>query len=82
MRKAFEKQTKTTEDQGEKQIDALADLKPKEIKQRETKPNEYGNYFLDKLAKNRESYKPIDFSDLTLKVHCIFLKVYIMVMYL
>ena len=82
LRKAFEKQTKTTEDQGEKQIDALADLKPKEIKPRETKPNEYGNYFLDKLAKNRESYKPIDFSDLTLKVHCIFLKVYIMVMYL
>ena len=45
LRKAFEKQTKTTEDQGEKQIDALADLKPKEIKPRETKPNEYGNYF-------------------------------------
>ena len=27
--KAFEKQTKTIEDQGKKQIDALADLKPK-----------------------------------------------------
>ena len=27
--KAFEKQTKTTEDQGRKQIDALKDLKPK-----------------------------------------------------
>ena len=30
MRKAFEKQIKTIEDQGEKQIDALKDLKPKE----------------------------------------------------
>ena len=29
MQKAFEKQTKTIEDQGEKQIDALKDLKPK-----------------------------------------------------
>ena len=28
----FEKQTKTIEDQGKKQIDALSDLKPKEIK--------------------------------------------------
>ena len=28
--KAFEKQIKTVEDQGEKQIDALKDLKPKE----------------------------------------------------
>ena len=48
-----------------KQIDALADLKPKEIKRRETKPNKYGHYFIDGLAKIRESYKPIDFSDLT-----------------
>ena len=30
MGKAFEKQIKTIEDQGEKQIDALKDLKPKE----------------------------------------------------
>ena len=28
--KAFEKQIKTIEDQGEKQVDALKDLKPKE----------------------------------------------------
>ena len=34
--KAFEKQIKTIEDQGEKQIDALKDLKPKE----QTKPTE------------------------------------------
>ena len=49
--KAFEKQTKTMEDQGKIQIDVLADLKPKEIKPRETKPNKYGDYFLDGLAK-------------------------------
>ena len=40
LRKAFEKQIKTIEDQGKKQIDALADLKPKEIKPRRTKPRE------------------------------------------
>ena len=34
--KAFEKQTKTIEDQGQKQVDALKDLKPKE----QTKPIE------------------------------------------
>ena len=59
--KAFAKQTKTIEDQE----NALADLKPKEIKLRETKPNKYGHYFIDGLAEIRESYKPIDFSDLT-----------------
>ena len=37
--KAFEKQTKTIEDQGKKQVDASVALKPKEIKSRETKPN-------------------------------------------
>ena len=63
LRKAFEKQIKTIEDQGKKQIDALADLKPKEIKPRETKPNKYGNYFIDGLAKIQEFYKPIDFND-------------------
>ena len=63
--KALEKPTKTTEGQGKKQTDALADLKPKDIKTRETKPNKYGDYFLDGLAKIRESYKPIDFNDLT-----------------
>ena len=64
LRKAFEKQIKTIGDQGKKQIDALADLKPKEMKRRETKPNKYGDYFIDGLAKIRESYKPIDFNDL------------------
>ena len=92
--KAFEKQTKTIEYQGKKQIDALADLKPKEIKPRETKPKKYGDHFIDGLAKIRQSYKQIDFNDLTynfnnsridpvgfIKVHCIFLKLYIMVIY-
>ena len=51
MGKAFKKQTKTIEDQGKKQIDALPDLKPKEIKPRDTKPNEYNNYFLNWLTK-------------------------------
>ena len=36
MGKAFEKQIKTIEDQGKKQVDALENLKPKE----ETKPIE------------------------------------------
>ena len=44
--KTFEKQTKTIEDQGKKQVDALADLKVKEIKPIETKSNEYGDTFL------------------------------------
>ena len=50
--KAFEKQIKTIEDQGEKQIDALKDLKPKE----QTKPIE------DKS--NNKSKATIMFDDL------------------
>ena len=50
--KAFNKQTKTIEEQGKKQVEALANLKLKEIKPRETKPNEYDDYFLNGLAKN------------------------------
>ena len=61
--KAFEKQTKTIEDQGKKQIDALANLKPKEIRPRETKPNKYSDYFIDKMAEIRNSHK-IDFNNL------------------
>ena len=62
--KAFEKQTKTIEDQGKKQIDALADLEPKEIKVRETKPNEYSDYFLNGFAKIRKPFEPVNFYDL------------------
>ena len=61
--KAFEKQTKTIEDQGKKQVNALADLKVKEIKPIETKSNQYVDYFLNGLAKVRESYDLIDFND-------------------
>ena len=62
--KAFNKQTKTIEEQEKKQVEALANLKLKEIKPRETKPNEYGDYFLNGLAKMRESSEPIDFNSL------------------
>ena len=55
--KSFEKETKTIEDQGKKQIDALADFILKEIKPRGTKPNKYSDYFLDKLAEIRNSSK-------------------------
>ena len=97
LERAFEKQTKTIEDQGKKQVDALANLKPKEMKPGETKPNECGDYFLNGLAKIRESSEPIDFNNLIyhfkgpnispvsfldLKVQCIFLKAYIMVIQL
>ena len=46
--KASEKK-KTIKDQGEKQIDALESLKPKEVKPKETKPVEYDDYFLNRL---------------------------------
>ena len=68
--KAFEKQTKTIENQGKKQVDALADLKeikPKEAKPRKTKPGEYSDYFLNKLAIILSSFKPFNFYDLTYK---------------
>ena len=55
-----------------KQIDALADLKPKEkkpikAKTRETKPGEYSDYFLNGLAIIRRSFEPVNFYDLTYK---------------
>ena len=61
---AFEKQTKTIEDQEEKQADALKALKPKELKPKEVKPIEYDNYFLNGLADIRKSIGPIDFNNL------------------
>ena len=62
--KAFEKQVKTIEDQGKKQIEALENLKLKEITQNKTKPIEYNKYFIDQLAKIQKSIKPIDYNDL------------------
>ena len=61
--KAFEKQTKTIEDQGKKQVDAvktLESLKPKEVKSEETTPIEFSSYFINGLAEIRKSTKPID----------------------
>ena len=53
-----------------KQIDALADLKPKEIKPiktipRETKPREYSDYFLNGCAIIQRSFEPVNFYGLT-----------------
>ena len=67
--KAFGKQTKKIKNQGEKQIDAFADLKlieikPKEIKPRNTKPGEYSDYFLYELARIRNSFEPVNLYDL------------------
>ena len=64
MVKVFEKEIRTIQDPEEKQVDALAALKQKEIKPRKTKPNEYSSYFLYGLAKIRASFKPIDYNNL------------------
>ena len=47
-----------------KQIEALENLKLKEITRDKTKPIEYSNYFIKELAKIRESIKPVDFNNL------------------
>ena len=65
--KAFEKQTKTIEDQGKKQVDALKSLeslKPKEIKSKETKPIDYDGYYINKMAEIRDQSEKIDFNNL------------------
>ena len=51
--KAFEKQIKTIEDQGEKQIDALKDLKPKEQTKAITYKSDDNN---DKTSTSKEIY--------------------------
>ena len=64
--KAFEKEVKTIEDQEKKQIEALENLKPKEITQKEIKSDdEYNNYFINELVKIRKSIEPVGFNDLT-----------------
>ena len=65
MGKAFEKQTKAIEDQGEKQINALKFLKPKEVKPEETKPIKYDDYYVDNMVEIRNLSKKIGFNDLT-----------------
>ena len=57
LAKAFEKQTKTIEDQGKKQVDALKSLeslKPKEVESEETKPIDYDDYYITKMAEIRD----------------------------
>ena len=51
--KAFEKQTKTIDDQEMKRVDALEDLKTKEAKPIEEKSDEYGDYFPNGLRNSR-----------------------------
>ena len=68
MGKAFEKQTKTIEDQGKKHVNtlkSLESLKPKELKPKEAKPIEYNDYFLKGLAEIPKNNQPVDFNDLT-----------------
>ena len=64
LRKVFEKEVKTIEDQGKKQIEALENLKLKEITRDKTKPIEYNNYSINALAKIRKSIEPVDFDNL------------------
>ena len=63
--KAFEKQTKTTKDQGEKRVNVLESLNLKEEKREKTKPIKYDNYFINGLAEIRDSTKTIDCNNLT-----------------
>ena len=78
MGKAFEKQIKTIEDQGEKQIDALKDLKPKQPKEQLVNVNDdyedkllhskeqeiFRNIYNKRLDKIRELTKKIDGNNL------------------
>ena len=55
--KVFEKQTKTIEDQRKIEIDALKSLeslKPKEVKLEETKPIDYDDYYINRMAEIRD----------------------------
>ena len=56
LEKAFEKQIKTIEDRGEKQIDALKDLKPKEQTKAITYKSDDDN---DKTSTSKEIYNEI-----------------------
>ena len=74
MGKAFEKQIKTIEDKGQKQIDALESLKPKAIKyyddddyddeSLEQKKESYNKLFHKKLNEIQELSREIHYKDL------------------
>ena len=60
-----QKQLKAKE---KKQIDtlkSLESLKPKEVKQEETKPIDYDDYYFNRMAEIRDQSKSIDFNNLT-----------------
>ena len=66
--KAYEKQIKIIEDQREKQFNALKSLeslKPKEVKSEETKPIDYDDYCINRIAETRDQSRKIDFNNLT-----------------
>ena len=64
MVKAFEKQIKTIDDQGKKQVEALKDIEPKEqTKLIENKSNKIFNRFFEKKAAEiQKTSKEIDFN--------------------
>ena len=47
-------------------VDALSDLKVKEIKPIETKPIDYDHYYIDRMVGIRNQFNKIEFNDLTL----------------
>ena len=59
MRKAFEKQTKTIEDQGKKQVDIFKTLKPKELKAIEGKSDDNEKRLKYKEVFNKLSHERI-----------------------
>ena len=66
MGKAFEKQIKTIDDQGKKQVEALKDIEPKEqAKLIENKSNKiFNRLFEKKAAEIQKTSKEIDFNKL------------------
>ena len=69
--KAFDKQIKTIEDQGKKQVDVLEKLKPKEIKPIEDRPNnrlKNATIFNELISKRKELmnklYDSVDYNNL------------------
>ena len=72
LRKAFQKQIKTIEDQGQKQVEALKDLKPKEqtkpIKGKSNNQSRTTNIFNDLINKRKETmnklYEGVDYNNL------------------